>query len=107
MGRPKGSKNKKAVEKQAIKQETIVTTQEGEEIQHTKKSNPAAEKWDVFTVEQRKQVLKDMESKGIIRLNLKKSIEDSFKSLEEEEDSRFSCLLYDIQDKVEEFLKKR
>ena len=56
--------------------------------------------------EEKQAIFEEMESKGIIRASLKKNVSDHFKN-REEEDTRFCCLMYDVQEKIEDFLKKR
>jgi hypothetical protein len=98
-GRPKGSKNKPKTPIVEEKQVIIEKEEEPERI-----DNSSSGKWNSYTVDQRKAVLKEMMSKGIIKTSIKKTIDDYFKGLEET-DTRFSCLSYDLQGSVISFIK--
>lgn len=119
MGRPKGSKNKKFSElrtkmpveaQKRAAEETrnmlaeLDKTEEPETI--VSKRDSAADKWNSMSITDRIEVMVEMTNKGILTTNLKRSIVDSFKNLEDI-DTRFECLLYEVQEKVSNYLRKR
>lgn len=119
MGRPKGSKNKKFSELRAkmpvesqkrAAEKTQNMLAEIDKIEEPEvvviKRDSSADKWNAMSITDRIEVIVEMTNKGILTTNLKHTIADSFKGLEEI-DTRFECLMYEAQDKISNYLRKR
>jgi len=122
MGRPKGSKNKKFSDlrakmpldsqKRAAEktQNMLAELDKAAEIEESEvvvsKRESASDKWNIMNNEGRLEIIREMTNKGLLTTSLKHPIEDSFKGLEEI-DTRFECMLYEAQDKISNYLRKR
>jgi len=70
------------------------------------KRESASVKWNAMNIEERRETIQDMINSGYIPISLKRCVADLFCG-REEEDTRFGYLLFNIQDEVSSYLRKR
>lgn len=123
MGRPKGSKNKKKFSElraempvksqERVAEKTKNMLAELDKVEEPEvsevvviKRDSSADKWNAMSVEDRIELIKEMSLKGLFITNPKYPVETWFDGLEEI-DTRFGSMIYEVQDKISNYLRKR